>query len=61
MSNFWYLNLKIKLTYFLPIFSLLWGNINRLSSWGAVEKTIWRGRGGYDDNDEVEGGQISGE
>ena len=60
MSSFWYLNLQIKITYYLPIFSLLLANRNRLSSGGAAAKKIWIGRGGYDD-DEVEGGQISDE
>ena len=60
MLNVWYLTLLIKLTYSLPIFSLLLANRNRLSIGGAAAKIIWRGRGGYDD-DEVEGYQLSGE
>ena len=55
MYNVWYLTLKIKLTYSLPIFSLLLANKNRLISAVTLEKTMWRVGGGYDD-DEVEGG-----
>ena len=55
MSNFWYLTLQIKLAYSLPIFSLLLASRNRSISSGAAEKTMWRGKVGYDD-DEVEGG-----
>ena len=60
MLSFWYLTLKIKLTYSLPIFSLLLANRNCLSSGGDVAKKMWRGRVGYDDY-EAEGGKISGE
>ena len=60
MSNFWYPVLKIKFAYSFPVSSLLLANRNHLISVGAAEKTVWRGRGGYDD-DEVEGIQISGE
>ena len=45
---------------FLPCLALLICNKNRLSSGGAAVKTMWRGRGGHDD-DEVEVEQISGE
>ena len=51
MYNVWYLTLKIKLTYSLPIFSLLLANKNSLISGGAAAKTMWRGRGGYDDDE----------
>ena len=60
MSNFWYLLLKIKFDYSFPVSSMLLANRNCFSSVVAAAKTVWRGRGGYDD-DEVEVIQISGE